>query len=75
MSALSDLDFSLEWRDGQCRLLDDQGRLVPVTLQNGCPMVDQAQGDKLLEWLEASQVHQKRKLAVIRTLMSDAEIF
>ena len=74
MSALSDLDFSLEWRDGQCRLLDDQGRLVPVTLQNGCPMVDQTQGDKLLEWLEAYQVYQKKKLAVIRTLMSDAEM-
>ena len=34
MSGLSDLDFSLEWRDGHCRLQDDEGRQVPVTLRN-----------------------------------------
>eukprot|EP00435_Cladocopium_sp_Y103_P023447 s854_g5.t1 len=74
MSGINDLDFSLEWRDGQCRLLDDENRLIPVTLQNGCPMVEREQGEKLLEWLEAYQVYQRRKLAVVKTMMSDAEL-
>ena len=37
-------------------------------------MVERIEGDKLLEWLEAYQVYQKRKLAVVRTMMSEAEL-
>eukprot|EP00435_Cladocopium_sp_Y103_P021593 s2125_g5.t1 len=74
MSGINDLDFSLEWRDGQCRLLDDENRLIPVILQNGCPMVEREQGEKLLEWLEAFQVYQRRKLAVVKTMMADADL-
>jgi len=71
MSGLSDLDFSLEWREGQCRLQDDEGRQVPVTLQNGCPMIDRDEGEKILQWLELYQVYQHRKLAVVKTMMMD----
>eukprot|EP00435_Cladocopium_sp_Y103_P038243 s2731_g10.t1 len=73
MSALSDLDFVLEWRDGHCHLQDCEGRVVEVTLQNGCPMLEEVQGDQLLQWLEAFQTHQRRKLAIVRTMLTDAE--
>eukprot|EP00435_Cladocopium_sp_Y103_P049178 s3841_g14.t1 len=73
MSGLGDLDFALGWRDGVCRLQDADGRSIPVTLRNGCSMVDGVQGDQLLQWLEAFQTHQRRKLAVVRTLLTDAD--
>ena len=44
MSGLSDLDFSLEWRDGLFKLKDDEGREVPVELRNGCPMISRQSG-------------------------------
>eukprot|EP00435_Cladocopium_sp_Y103_P014558 s4138_g3.t1 len=40
MGALNDLDFTLEWKGGQCRLYDVEGREIPVVLQNGCPMLE-----------------------------------
>ena len=73
MSALNDLDFVLEWRDGHCHLQDCEGRVIPVALQNGCPMLEVAQGDQLLQWLEAFQTHQRRKLAIVKTMMTDAD--
>ena len=71
MSGLSDLDFALEWRDGQCRLQDDEGRQIPVTLRHGCPMLERNEGDKILQCLEFYQVYQQRKLAVVKTMMMD----
>eukprot|EP00435_Cladocopium_sp_Y103_P014795 s1755_g3.t1 len=73
MSGLSDLDFVLEWKDGVCRLHDVDGREIPVVLRNGCPMVEERQGDQLLQWFEAFQIHQKRKLAIVRTLLRDED--
>lgn len=40
MSALNDLDFVLEWRDGHCHLQDAEGRVREVILKNGCPMIE-----------------------------------
>ena len=74
MGGLSDLDFKLEWKNGQCRLQDDEGREIAVTVVNGCPMITMADGRKILEWLELFYVHQWRKLAVVKTLMMDASM-
>ena len=71
MGGLADLDFELKWTNGHCQLRDDEGREVEVTVQNGCPMVSQADGQRLLEWLELYYVHQWRKLAVVKTLVAD----
>jgi hypothetical protein len=62
MGGLSDLDFSLEWRGGVCRLHDDAGREIQVTIRNGCPMISRDDGCRLLEWLELFHVHQLKKL-------------
>ena len=74
MSGLSDLDFSLEWRDGLFKLKDDEGREVPVELRNGCPMISRQEGEKIMQWLELFYVHQWRKLAVVKTLLADANM-
>ena len=71
MGGLSDLDFSLEWRDGLCKLKDDEGREVRVELRNGCPMISRQEGEKIMEWLELFYVHQWRKLAVVKTMLAD----
>ena len=73
MGGLSDLDFALEWRGGICRLHDDAGREIPVVIRNGCPMISRDDGCRLLEWLELFHVHQLKKLAMVRTLLTDPE--
>ena len=73
MGGLSDLDYKVERHNGLCTVQDDVGRVVDVTVVNGCPMVSQADCRRLLEWLELFQVHQQRKLAVVKTLLSDPE--
>ena len=50
---------------------DDLGRVANVTVINGCPMIPQAEGRQLLELLELFQVHQLRKVAVVKTLLAD----
>ena len=70
-TGLADLDFELQWRNGQCRLKDDGGREVEVTVQNGCPMISRSDGLRILQWLELFYVHQRRKLAVVKTLIAD----
>ena len=54
MGGLSDLDFSLEWRDGLCKLRDDEGREIRVELRHGCPVISKQEGEKILQWLELS---------------------
>ena len=71
MGGLSDLDFSLEWRDGLCKFRDDEGREVRVELRNGCPMISKLEGEKILQWLEGFYVHQRRKLAAVKTLIAE----
>ena len=69
MGGLTDLDFT---RSGnQCQLRDDEGRQIDVQVIHGCPMISLADGQMILQWLEAHQVHQQRKLAMVRTLMND----
>ena len=36
-------------------------------------MVSLADGQKILEWLEGYQVHQRRKMAMVRTFLKDPE--
>ena len=48
MGGLSDLDFSLEWRDGLCKLRDDEGREIRVELRHGCPVISKQEGEKIL---------------------------
>ena len=71
MGGLNDLDYKVEWSNGVCTIQDDLARVVNVTAINGCPMVPQAEGRQLLEWLELFQVHQLRKVAVVKTLLAD----
>ena len=73
MGGLADLDFTLIWGDNQCILKDDEGRTIDVTVVNGCPMITQAEGRRLLQWLELFQVHQKRKMAMVQTMMINPE--
>ena len=73
MSALDELDYKLEWSGGSCRIQDDDGRALTVTVVNGCPMVPQDQGRHLLECLEHYQWHQRRKLMMVKTLLTNPE--
>jgi len=74
MCGLSDLDFSLEWRDGLCKLRDDEGREIRVELRHGCPVISKQEGEKILQWLEFFYVPQCRKLAVVKTMLADASM-
>ena len=71
MGGLTALDFTLQWSGDQCQLRDDEGREFEVRVVQGCPMVSLADGQRILEWLEWYQVHQQRKLAMVRTLLAD----
>eukprot|EP00435_Cladocopium_sp_Y103_P047340 s1132_g13.t2 len=71
MSALGDLDYRLEWAGGVCTIRDDVGRTVNVTISHGCPMISNQQGRQLLEWWEFFHLYQRRKLAMINTMMSN----
>eukprot|EP00435_Cladocopium_sp_Y103_P067668 s1206_g30.t1 len=71
MGALAELDFSMTWSGTQCQLRDDVGRQIPVQVQHGCPMVSLADGQQILQWLEGFQVHQRRKLAMVRSFMQN----
>ena len=73
MGALAELDFTMKWTGNQCQLQDDVGRQFHVQVKQGCPMVSLTDGQKLLQWLEGYQVHQWRKLAMIRTFMKNPE--
>ena len=73
MGGLAELDFSLMWSDNRCILKDDEGRQIDVTVVNGCPMVTQAEGRRILEWLEFFQVHQKRKMAMVQKMITAPE--
>ena len=71
MGGLTALDFTLQWSGDQCQLRDDEGREFEVRVVQGCPMVSLADGQRILEWLEWYQVHQQRKLAMVRSLLAD----
>ena len=71
MGGLTELDFTMIWSGNQCQLRDDEGRQIDVQVIHGCPMISLADGQMILQWLEAHQVHQQRKLAMVRTLMND----
>ena len=71
MGGITELYFTMKWTGDQCQLQDDEGRQIPVTVMNGCPMVTLEEGRHLLEWLEHYQVHQQRKLAMVRSLLMD----
>ena len=69
MGALNDLDFRVEWSNSMCRIRDDEGRELNVTVVNGCPMIPRDEGLRLLEWLEGYQLHQQQTMAVIKKLL------
>ena len=71
MGGLTALDFTLQWSGDRCQLRDDEGREFEVRVVQGCPMVSLADGQRILEWLEWYQVHQQRKLAMVRSLLAD----
>ena len=73
MGGLAELDFTMKWTGNQCQLQDDVGRMIDVQVVHGCPMISLADGQRLLEWLEGYQVHQQRKLAMVRTLLMDEQ--
>ena len=73
MGGLAELDFSLMWSDNRCILKDDEGRQIEVTVVNGCPMVTQEEGRRILQWLEFFQVHQKRKMAMVQKMITAPE--
>ena len=73
MGGLTDLGFTMQWAGNQCQLRDDEDRQVEVRVIQGCPMVSLMDGQRILEWLELYQVHQQRKLAMVRSLLVDED--
>ena len=73
MGGLAELDFILEWKENLCSLKDDVGRSLNVTVINGCPMLTREEGQMVLQWLEGYQVHQWRKMAVLKTIFTRPE--
>jgi hypothetical protein len=52
---------------------DDEGREMDVLVQHGCPMTSLDDGRRVLQWLEGFQVHQQRKMAMVRTFPTKPE--
>jgi predicted GH43/DUF377 family glycosyl hydrolase len=73
MGGLAELDFTLHWTGNQCTLRDDDGRNIEVQVQHGCPMVSLEDGQRILEWLEAYHIYQRRKLMMVKTLLTDED--
>ena len=63
----------MTWSGNQCQLRDDEGREIEVLVQHGCPMISLADGQRVLEWLELFQVHQQRKMAMVKTFIKNPE--
>ena len=74
MGGIAELDFTMVWSGGECSLKDDEGRQLEVQVHNGCPMIGLEDGRRILEWLELHQIHQQRKLAMVKTMMTDESL-
>ena len=73
MGGLTELDFNMHWTGNSCSIQDDEGRQIEVQVQHGCPMIALRDGRQILEWLELYQVHQLRKMAMVRTFLKRPE--
>jgi hypothetical protein len=73
MGGLAELDFTLQWTGDQCLMKDDEGRRIDVQVQHGCPMVSLEDAERILEWLEAYHIYQRRKLMMVKTLLTDED--
>jgi len=73
MGGLTELDFTLQWVGNQCMVRDDEGREIQVQVQHGCPMMSLMDGQRVLEWLEGYQIHQLRKMAMVRTFIKNPQ--
>ena len=71
MGGITELDFTMVWSGDEFTLKDDEGRQLEVHIHNGCPMISVEDGQRILEWMEHYQIHQQRKLAMVKTLMDD----
>ena len=74
MGGSTELDFPMVWTGDQCDMKDDENRRVEVQVQNDCPMISLADGRRIFEWLEFYQIHQRHKLAMVKTMMTDESL-
>ena len=75
MGGLADIGCSVEWKGPQCRLHDPHGKMLPVEIRNGCPMVSQMDGRHLLQLLEDRQLRLLKRMLLIKTLTMDPGAF
>jgi hypothetical protein len=52
---------------------DDEGREMDELVHHGSPMSSLDDGRRVLQWLEGFQVHQQRKMAMVRTFPTKPE--
>ena len=74
MGGLADLGYTLEWKGNQCRLCDDSGVNVKITVRNGCPMVPHEEGVKILKRLEEVHMHHFKKLLMVKAMLHDSNL-
>ena len=68
MGGIAELDFKLQWSDGQCQLQDDAGLPVEVVVRGGCPMVPYEVGIGILQRLEELHLRQALKMQMVKTI-------
>ena len=74
MSGLPELGYVVEWTSGQCHVRHPKGRDLNVEVRSGCPMISQEDGREIIQQLEALQIHQLKKMLVVKALKDNPEL-
>ena len=74
MGELTKLGYVVHWNDGSCQLQAPGGRHIDMKVVNGCPMVDQVVGMKLIDEVEKENKIAQVKAAMVKTMLRSPEL-
>ena len=72
LGGITELGYRFEWKGGRCSLRDEQGQVLDVCIQHGCPMVTRQLGQEMIARLEHQQVRLVRKALLLKSMLVDS---
>lgn len=74
MGGLADMGFQVKWKSGQCEVADEDGKLLEVDLQGGCPMIKKDEGLRIFQRLENFQLGSAMKMMNVYELLGSSSV-